>query len=135
MAGCFLDTSALVKHYYPEIGSAVVDQLWNDPANVLFASRLSASKIVLSALMIMAMVALVLTFILYSAWMNGVFLRCPHCGKIGSWRFNTAEPPVEKKDEDGVLQESTQIRICRKCAKRVLAKWSDHEGRTFEKAN
>jgi hypothetical protein len=48
MPGCFLDTStsALVKHYHPEKGSAEVDRLWNDPANVLVASRLSGIELV-----------------------------------------------------------------------------------------
>jgi predicted nucleic acid-binding protein len=46
MPGCFLDTSALVKHYHPELGSAELDQLWNDPRNVLVASRLSGVEII-----------------------------------------------------------------------------------------
>ena len=46
MPGYFLDTSALVKHYHPEVGSADIDRLWNDPANSLFASRLSSLEIV-----------------------------------------------------------------------------------------
>jgi len=45
MAGTFFDTSALVKHYHTEAGSAEVDRLWNDPATVLFVSRLSACEI------------------------------------------------------------------------------------------
>jgi uncharacterized protein len=46
MAGSFLDTSALVKHYHAEAGSAEVDRLWNDPATALFISRLSVLEIV-----------------------------------------------------------------------------------------
>jgi predicted nucleic acid-binding protein len=46
MPGYFFDTSALVKHYHPEAGSAEVDRLWNDPLQSLFASRLSALEIV-----------------------------------------------------------------------------------------
>src|SRR5437588_2441821 len=46
MAGHFLDTSALVKHYHPEAGTVEVDRLWNDPANELFISRLSTLEIV-----------------------------------------------------------------------------------------
>jgi len=46
MPGNFLDSSALVKRYHAEAGSAEVDRLWNDPANVLFASRLGALEIV-----------------------------------------------------------------------------------------
>jgi predicted nucleic acid-binding protein len=46
MSGCFLDSSALVKHYHPEKGSAEVDRIWNDPANTLVVSRLSGIEIV-----------------------------------------------------------------------------------------
>jgi len=46
MAGTFLDTSALVKHYHAEAGTAEVDRLWNDPAASLFISRLCAVEIV-----------------------------------------------------------------------------------------
>jgi predicted nucleic acid-binding protein len=46
MPGTFLDTSALVKHYHPEVGSAEVDRLWNDPVQTLFVSRLTALEIV-----------------------------------------------------------------------------------------
>jgi predicted nucleic acid-binding protein len=46
MPGYFLDTSALVKHYHPEVGSVEVDRLWNDSANSLFTSRLSSLEIV-----------------------------------------------------------------------------------------
>ena len=46
MPGDFLDTSALAKHYHAEVGSAEVDRLWNDPANNLFISRLSALEII-----------------------------------------------------------------------------------------
>lgn len=41
MPGDFLDTSALAKHYHAEIGSDVVDQLWDDGPRKLFISRLS----------------------------------------------------------------------------------------------
>src|SRR5947209_5881670 len=40
------DTSALVKHYHSETGTAEVDRLWNDAAQTLLASRLSALEIV-----------------------------------------------------------------------------------------
>jgi predicted nucleic acid-binding protein len=46
MPGDFLDTSALAKHYHPEVGSAEVDRLWSDAARILFVSRLSALEII-----------------------------------------------------------------------------------------
>jgi DNA-directed RNA polymerase subunit RPC12/RpoP len=70
---------------------------------------------------------------LYVAWINGMFLRCPHCGKGGSWRFKATGPSKDRKDEDGVVQESSQVLICPKCEGRILSKWSDHGGRRFQK--
>jgi predicted nucleic acid-binding protein len=46
MLADFLDTSALAKHYHPEVGSAEIDRLWDDPSRALFISRLSALEIV-----------------------------------------------------------------------------------------
>src|SRR5438445_406154 len=43
-------------------------------------------------------VAVVFAAVLYTAWMNGVFLRCPHCRKVGSWRYDPAGPPVKEND-------------------------------------
>jgi len=84
------------------------------------------------ALIVIASISAV---VLYTAWLNGAFLRCPHCRKIGSWRYDDAEPPIQVKDEDGIVQSSRQIRVCRKCGKRILDRWSDHEGRTLEKVS
>ena len=46
MSADFLDTSALAKRYHPEVGSAEIDRLWNDPGHGLFVSRLSALEMV-----------------------------------------------------------------------------------------
>jgi predicted nucleic acid-binding protein len=46
MPADFLDTSALAKHYHPEVGSAEIDRLWDDAAQGLFVSRLSVLEIV-----------------------------------------------------------------------------------------
>ena len=46
MPADFLDTSALAKHYHIEIGSAQIDQLWNDSSRGLFISRLAALEMV-----------------------------------------------------------------------------------------
>jgi predicted nucleic acid-binding protein len=45
MANTFLDTSALGKHYHPEVGSAKVDDLLRDPGSRHFISRLSVVEI------------------------------------------------------------------------------------------
>jgi hypothetical protein len=82
----------------------------------------------------LAIVAAVLGTLLYTAWLNRLFLRCPHCRKIGSWRFDAVEPAVDRHDEDGDLVSSRQLRVCRKCGKRVIDTWSDHGGRTLERA-
>jgi predicted nucleic acid-binding protein len=46
MPGRFLDTSALAKHYHMEVGSAEVDNLWLDPSNTLFISRIGVVEAV-----------------------------------------------------------------------------------------
>lgn len=46
MSNHFLDTSGLVKHYHPEVGSAEVDRLWADPTARLFVSRLGVVEAV-----------------------------------------------------------------------------------------
>jgi hypothetical protein len=46
MSNHFLDTSGLVKHYHPELGTAKVDRLWADPGAKLFISRLSVVETV-----------------------------------------------------------------------------------------
>lgn len=76
----------------------------------------------------------VLGTLLYTAWLNRLFLRCPHCRKIGSWRFDPVEPVRYGRDEDGVVVSSRQVRVCRKCKKTVLDAWSDYGGRTLEAA-
>jgi hypothetical protein len=81
----------------------------------------------------LVIIASLSALLLYTAWLNRLFLRCPHCRKIGSWRFDAAEPEACRRDEDGVVQSSRQIRVCRKCGNRVLDIWSDHGGRRFEK--
>ncbi len=78
-------------------------------------------------------VATIVAVALYTAWLNRLFLRCPHCRKIGSWRFDNLEPAVVSTDKDGVAKASRQLRVC-KCGKRVLDMWSDNGGRSLEAA-
>ena len=82
----------------------------------------------------LTVLAVVAAISFYTAWLNGIFLRCPHCRKIGSWRYDSTEPAVVEKNEDGSVVSRSQPRICRKCGKRVMDRWSDGGGRTFEKA-
>lgn len=82
----------------------------------------------------MSITVAVTAIALYTAWLNGAFLRCPHCRKIGAWRYDDVEPPLLDKDEDGGIRSSRQLRICRGCGKRVMDLWSDHAGRIFEKS-
>lgn len=46
MSDHFLDTSAFVKHYHPEVGTPKVDRLWADPAARLMVSRLGVVETV-----------------------------------------------------------------------------------------
>jgi len=74
-----------------------------------------------------------LFYLLYTAFINGLFKRCPHCGKIGSWRYDKVGSSIEEKDEDGALMKSAQPLCCRSCHKLVLGVWSDFDGRAFLK--
>jgi predicted nucleic acid-binding protein len=46
MSHHFLDTSGLVKHYHPEVGTPKVDALWAAPTARLFLSRLGVVETV-----------------------------------------------------------------------------------------
>lgn len=46
MSADFLDTSALAKHYHPEVGSSKIDRLWNQSGHGLFVSCLAVLEIV-----------------------------------------------------------------------------------------
>lgn len=70
---------------------------------------------------------------LYSALVNRPFLRCPYCGKRGSWRFDASGEPIEVYDEDGHLVQTTQRQRCRQCAREVEQVWSDHTGRAIRR--
>ncbi len=78
-------------------------------------------------------IASIILFLLYTALTNGVFKRCPHCGKIGSWRYDKIGHSVDEKDADDVLVRSTQQLRCRRCKELVTEVWSDFEGRAFLK--
>ena len=75
----------------------------------------------------------VLAFLLYTAFINGVFKRCPHCGKVGSWRYDKIGSSLDEKDEADIVIKSEQHLRCRSCQKGVLEIWSDFEGRAFLK--
>ena len=45
MARYFLDSSALVKRYHPESGSEAMDDLFNQPGNRSFISRLALVEV------------------------------------------------------------------------------------------
>lgn len=77
----------------------------------------------------LTLIAAVILFAAYTAIINSEFLRCPHCGKIGSWRFDAIEEDVDECDEEGVLVRSTTRQRCRKCGGEVVQVWSDFDGR------
>lgn len=77
---------------------------------------------------LLAISIIVLTLVAYTLIINREFLRCPHCGKVGSWRFDAIAPPVDEYDDDHLIRSSTQQK-CRKCGGEVLHIWSDYEGR------
>ena len=85
----------------------------------------------LTALIILG---IVMVFAVTTASENGLSCAAPHCRKIGSWRFDNLKPATVEKDEDDNIQTSTPARLCPKCQNKIVDKWSDHEGRTIEKA-
>jgi hypothetical protein len=70
----------------------------------------------------------------YTLAVNGAFMRCPHCRKIGAWRFDNVAESMDEIDGDGAVVKSWTRQICRKCGGRVLHTWSDHEGREIRTA-
>ena len=45
MTGYFLDSSALSKHYHPEVGSPEVDRIFSEPDRLIVISRLAVVEI------------------------------------------------------------------------------------------
>ena len=72
-------------------------------------------------------------YVLYTMMVNRSFLRCPHCGKIGAWRFDDLGEPRDECDEDGSIIRSEVQQICRRCGGQVVHIWSDYEGREIRK--
>jgi hypothetical protein len=83
----------------------------------------------LNTLWIVAIIAIVIGYVIYTMVINREFLRCPRCGKIGSWRFDSIGEPVDEYDDDGVLIRSALKQRCRGCQAEVIHSWSDFEGR------
>ena len=72
-------------------------------------------------------------FVIFVAIDHGVFLRCPYCKKIGSWRFDKLAAAVQEKDEYDYIVKSTQKLRCRVCKQEVIGVWSDSDGRSFKR--
>ena len=77
---------------------------------------------------ILVVIALVAAYVIYTMIINREFLRCPHCRKIGAWRFDSIGESVDEKDQDGALIRSVTQQRCRKCGGVVVHVWSDFEG-------
>lgn len=71
----------------------------------------------------------------YIMLINGAFLRCPYCGKMGSWRFDDLGRPVDELDDDGDVIKSKQRQSCQKCGNEVIHSWSDYAGREIRKVD
>ena len=84
---------------------------------------------------VIGVLVLAALFVLYTAALNGFFLACPYCGKIGSWRFESVAEPQYEHDEEDNLVSSSHLRRCRKCRGHVQDVWSDFEGREIRKSD
>ena len=71
----------------------------------------------------------------YVAYLNKLFLRCPHCGMFGTWRLDNVGAPIEEFDGDENLVGLTQRRQCRKCGGEVDDVWSDFKGRELRRVD
>jgi len=71
---------------------------------------------------------------LHAAILNQAFARCPHCRKIGAWRFSDLAPAAEELDDDGNVVSSTRRQRCRRCGGVVVHTWSDRDGRAILRA-
>ncbi|MCZ6854697.1 MAG: hypothetical protein O7G86_12330 [Gammaproteobacteria bacterium] len=49
----------------------------------------------------------VVVFAVYVMAINLSFLRCPHCGKVGSWRFDDRGESKDEYDDGECLTRST----------------------------
>ena len=78
---------------------------------------------------IAVILVIVIGYAIYTMIINQQFLRCPHCGKLGSWRFDPINDSVDEYDDDGALTRSVTRQRCRKCDEEVVHIWSDFEGR------
>ncbi len=84
---------------------------------------------------IAAFLAVVVGYVIYTKIINREFLRCPHCGKVGSLRFESIGDPVDEYDKDGALIRSTVKQRCNACQGVVVQVWSDLEGRDIRPAS
>ena len=70
---------------------------------------------------------------IYVLFINGFFKMCPHCRKIGIWRFDNLDDPVHEYDDNKILIKSTRRKRCRKCREEVIYVWSDENGKELLK--
>jgi DNA-directed RNA polymerase subunit RPC12/RpoP len=82
-----------------------------------------------------AILVITIGYAIYTMIINREFLRCPHCGKIGSWRFESIGDSDNEYDEDGASVRSTSKQRCKGCQGKVLQVWSDSEGREIRLAS
>ena len=81
-----------------------------------------------------AIVVGAVVYVIYTMVINRSFLRCPHCGKVGAWRFRNVDDPQEDYDDDGNLIGASARQTCTGCGGEVIQRWSDHDGREIRKA-
>jgi len=79
--------------------------------------------------------AFVVCYAIYTMIINREFLRCPHCGKIGSWRFESIGDSIDEYDEDGAIIRTTSKQRCKACQGEVVHVWSDFEGREIRRTS
>ena len=81
---------------------------------------------------IVAILTFVIAYAIYTMMINREFSLCPHCRKVGSWRFDSIGKSIDETDDDDALIRSTSRQRCRSCGGEVVLIWSDFEGLKIE---
>jgi len=63
-----------------------------------------------------------------------LLVRCPHCRRIGGWRFQKIGQAVEEKDDDGDMRVIREKVRCKSCGTMLDDVWSDFDRRRITEA-
>jgi hypothetical protein len=99
MAGYFLDTSGLGKHYHAEVGSAEVDRLLSEPGARHFISRLTVveTQSVFAGKVRMGVIAVSDFHLLRRRFLTDVTRRQFHVVRMTAYHYQEAERLIRQQ--------------------------------------